>query len=96
MIKPRKFICIFICINFVKIGQFNLEFEKITKCLQDIHLKDHQVPVDHLIIRNLLPKSLEEFWTYPGSLTTPPCSESVQWLIFKEPLEISEEQVSHF
>ena len=34
------------------------------------------------------------YWTYPGSLTTPPCNESVTWILFKEPIEISAEQVT--
>lgn len=40
-----------------------------------------------------LPGKLD-FYLYPGSLTTPPCSESVDWLVFKEPITISREQIS--
>jgi carbonic anhydrase len=33
---------------------------------------------------------------FTGSLTTPPCSEGVNWLIFVEPVEISAEQIAVF
>ena len=39
-----------------------------------------------------LPKN-KEYYTYGGSLTTPPCTESVSWYIFKTPITISENQV---
>ncbi|KAJ8417773.1 hypothetical protein AAFF_G00226160 [Aldrovandia affinis] len=40
----------------------------------------------------LLPNSLN-YWTYPGSLTTPPLHESVTWIVLKEPILVSEKQV---
>ncbi|KAG9341362.1 hypothetical protein JZ751_019468, partial [Albula glossodonta] len=43
----------------------------------------------------LLPKSLN-YWTYLGSLTTPPLHESVTWIVFKEPIEVSEKQMEKF
>ena len=36
------------------------------------------------------------YYTYPGSLTTPPCSENVTWLVMKEPVTISKEQAAAF
>ncbi|WP_235015827.1 carbonic anhydrase [Aquimarina sp. AU58] len=40
-----------------------------------------------------LPKD-KEYYTYVGSLTTPPCTQGVNWVIFKEPITISLEQVN--
>lgn len=33
------------------------------------------------------------YYTYLGSLTTPPCNECVIWIVFKDPIEVSAEQV---
>lgn len=41
----------------------------------------------------LLPLSLD-YWTYLGSLTTPPLNESVTWIVLKEPIRISVKQVN--
>ena len=42
-----------------------------------------------------LPTS-KAFWTYSGSLTTPPCSEGVKWMVLKENPTVSKEQVMAF
>ncbi|WP_263356293.1 carbonic anhydrase [Acidicapsa ligni] len=36
------------------------------------------------------------YWTYEGSLTAPPCTEGVRWLIFKQPVELSRSQLRSF
>ncbi|AZN36146.1 carbonic anhydrase [Iodobacter ciconiae] len=38
----------------------------------------------------------QSFYTFMGSLTTPPCSEGVRWLIMKNPLSISARQIARF
>lgn len=44
---------------------------------------------------SLLPAS-KSYYSYSGSLTTPPCSEGVSWTILTEPIQVSEEQVETF
>ncbi len=38
---------------------------------------------------NQLTRGGSKYWRYQGSLTTPPCSETVEWLVIEEPLVIS-------
>ncbi len=35
-------------------------------------------------------------WRYPGSLTTPPCTEGVAWIVLTEPLTLSAGQIDAF
>jgi carbonic anhydrase len=44
---------------------------------------------------NLLPQS-KSYYTYDGSLTTPPCSEGVKWQILAAPITVSSEQIREF
>ena len=46
-------------------------------------------------IANLLPAD-RGYYTFPGSLTTPPCSEGVTWFVLKKQTTISEEQAKAF
>jgi carbonic anhydrase len=36
------------------------------------------------------------YWTYSGSLSTPPCTEGVRWFVFEEEISISREQLRAF
>lgn len=49
----------------------------------------------NLDLMQLIPKR-SEYFTYMGSLTTPPCSEGVLWLVMKEVVHISPEQSAIF
>ncbi|KAI8109113.1 hypothetical protein M9435_005528 [Picochlorum sp. BPE23] len=46
-------------------------------------------------LRSLLPAGGEYIW-YKGSLTTPPCTENVSWLVGVEPVSIGPDQLERF
>ena len=48
-----------------------------------------------LNLAGLLPEQ-RSYFAYMGSLTTPPCTEDVLWLVLKQPLQISPEQIAIF
>lgn len=37
-----------------------------------------------------------EYWSYPGSFTTPPCTEGVRWSVVKDVQPISSTQLNEF
>ncbi len=40
--------------KFIQVGNFNPEFEKLTRYLHDIHLKDHSTHIEDINIENFL------------------------------------------
>jgi len=51
-----------------------------------------RAPLD---LNQLLPKDTR-YYTYMGSLTTPPCSEGVLWMVMQQPVTVSAEQIDVF
>ena len=54
-----------------------------------------RMPADSLDLAGLLPKD-QRYYQFMGSLTTPPCSEGVLWLVLKQPMSVSREQLRLF
>lgn len=50
------------------------------------------VPID---LNMMLPEQ-RQYLTYMGSLTTPPCTEGVLWMVMKQPAAISRDQIGIF
>ena len=68
--------------SFYKFGKHNAELERRAK---KVGIKP----------RDLLPKD-QSSYRYTGSLTTPPCTEDVNWVIMKTPLTLGREQIERF
>lgn len=52
-----------------------------------------EVLIPGFSIEELLPERPAEYYRYKGSLTTPPCHPTVLWTVFRNPVQISREQV---
>lgn len=81
---------------FFKVGTKHSELNKIVELLTKIPFKGETVPVGQDLDPVSFIPANQCFWTYPGSLTTPPCLESVTWIVFRDPVEVSEEQLEAF
>ena len=54
-----------------------------------------RMPADALDLSALLPTD-QRYYQFLGSLTTPPCTEGVLWMVLKTPTTISREQIKLF
>lgn len=81
---------------FIEIGEEHSELKKLTDLLDAVkHKGDETAIPDGFDPTTLIPEN-RSYWTYDGSLTTPPCYETVTWIVFKNPIQISEQQISKF
>lgn len=80
---------------FLKLGRRHDSLQKLVDALPAIKYKDSTVDFFNFDPISLIP-SRSDYWTYPGSLTTPPLTESVTWVIMKDPIEINLEQLDVF
>ncbi|WP_159650483.1 carbonic anhydrase [Vibrio atypicus] len=78
---------------FFKLGESN---STLAKLLQNIPSKDQNIAIKVPFDANALIPRDKEYYRFSGSLTTPPCSEGVRWLVFKDVQSISPEQVKQF
>lgn len=61
-----------------------------------LDVKDRvQVPATLFDMKELLPQD-QRYYQFMGSLTTPPCTEGVLWMVMKQPVTVSREQLALF
>ena len=59
-------------------------------------MKAGEVSSEHQFNPHDLIPSNHHHFSYHGSLTTPPCTEGVQWIIFRDPISMSPQQIGQF
>jgi carbonic anhydrase len=79
---------------FIIPGNANAVFNKIVSTMPE--KEGPPVAADHSIDPNRLLPAQRAYHHYEGSLTTPPCSETVDWLVLAHPIEVAEADITHF
>lgn len=75
-------------------GPANPVLESIWKIMPD-KAGDTTMGQSVLDFKTLLPND-QTTYRYAGSLTTPPCSEVVQWVVYRRPITASDAQIKRF
>ncbi|KAG7264585.1 hypothetical protein CRUP_013861, partial [Coryphaenoides rupestris] len=82
---------------FFQLGQEdNPAVEPIIQGLKGVVHHEKETNLRSFILRDLLPSSLDSYYRYTGSLTSPPCSKVVEWILFSRPVYLSHIQLEAF
>ena len=78
---------------FIEEGESNAAFQTLIDGLPSAPGEERRI--ENVVIGGdgFMPRT-DEYYRYEGSLTTPPCSEGVRWVVFTEPLQASAQQIA--
>ena len=78
-----------------ELGNANSLIDTLWKNIPAVKEKPQNMPSISIQAQDLLPNE-RSYFTYAGSLTTPPCSEGVSWYVLNSHATISPQQVAAF
>jgi len=103
MARPMKWICtLFTAIqpeswssSRCQLGDSNAVIRTLFSHLPADKHKEHTFSNVQIDLTHLLPAD-RDYYTFPGSLTTPPCTENVTWFVLKQTLNLASEEIERF
>uniref|UniRef100_A0A8C7WK86 Receptor-type tyrosine-protein phosphatase gamma n=1 Tax=Oncorhynchus mykiss TaxID=8022 RepID=A0A8C7WK86_ONCMY len=82
---------------FFEVGRRdNPAVEPIIQGLKRVVHHEKETFLSSFVLRDLLPSSLGSYYRYTGSLTIPPCSKVVEWIVLSRPVFLSHSQLEAF
>lgn len=78
-----------------RIGAENALLDTLLPLIPEHPDGDHLHAQTRVDASALLPAN-RSYYRYPGSLTAPPCTEGVDWIVLKQPLELSAAQLARY
>jgi carbonic anhydrase len=81
---------------FVDPGKESAVIKTLWSNLPQAKDKENVVDAAKINAFELLPSGDKGYYSFPGSLTTPPCTENVAWFVVKTPIQLSNDQIARF
>uniref|UniRef100_A0A8D2AQM6 Carbonic anhydrase 6 n=1 Tax=Sciurus vulgaris TaxID=55149 RepID=A0A8D2AQM6_SCIVU len=80
---------------FVEIQEYaeNTYYTNFINHLANVRYTGQITTLRGLDILDMLPRDLQHYYSYEGSLTTPPCTENVHWFVLADSVKLSRSQV---
>jgi carbonic anhydrase len=75
-------------------GQANAVMQQVWNNLP-LEKNEEMQAASAMELADLLPND-RRYFTYMGSLTTPPCSEGVKWIVMRQPVTLTKDQIDIF
>ncbi|XP_074073088.1 carbonic anhydrase 6 [Macrotis lagotis] len=90
--KPHGLAVISVLIKAKK-GKRNDYYEQLFSHLSQIGTEGENITLTYIDVLHMLPHDYSNSYHYEGSLTTPPCTENVSWIVLEKIVTISTKQL---